>query len=198
MVGYNIVECWGDSLTAGNSAGNPFPHAPWPQHLQMIDPSRAYWNMGEGGLRTDQVLAKLVSRGPRGATHGLLCAGTNDGAQAIYPPSHALWNLRQIVLTMMAHDLEVIIMTIPPREGSPQYSEALQQWLDIVNTGIQEFAMDYWPAPLRIFDTRPVLGKAPDFRALSPAYAAPDLLHVSNAGNAVWAAALLTFLGPVT
>jgi len=165
----------GDSITEGWEGA--------PEQLQALVGLRSAANLGVGGDRTQHVLWRL-EQAPLSAIKPkviVLMIGTNnmydDSANDIIAGIHAVVEL----LSAQCPNAEILVLDIPPR-GEPK--DSAREKITQINIGL---TLGMWPTHARFVRVSGQFVK-PD-APIDPAIM-PDLLHFSQKGYAMWAAAI--------
>ena len=165
----------GDSITEGWEGA--------PEQLQALVGLRSAANLGVGGDRTQHVLWRL-EQAPLSAIKPkviVLMIGTNniydDSANDIIAGIHAVVEL----LSAQCPNAEILVLDIPPR-GEPK--DSAREKITQINIGL---TLGMWPTHARFVRVSGQFVK-PD-APIDPAIM-PDLLHLSQKGYAMWAAAI--------
>ena len=165
----------GDSITEGWEGA--------PEQLQALVGLRSAANLGVGGDRTQHVLWRL-EQAPLSAIKPkviVLMIGTNnmydDSANDIIAGIHAVVEL----LSTQCPNAEILVLDIPPR-GEPK--DSAREKITQINIGL---TLGMWPTHARFVRVSGQFVK-PD-ATIDPAIM-PDLLHLSQKGYAMWAAAI--------
>ena len=165
----------GDSITEGWEGA--------PEQLQALVGLRSAANLGVGGDRTQHVLWRL-EQAPLSAIKPkviVLMIGTNnmydDSANDITAGIHAVVEL----LSAQCPNAEILVLDIPPR-GEPK--DSAREKITQINIGL---TLGMWPTHARFVRVSGQFVK-PD-APIDPAIM-PDLLHLSQKGYAMWAAAI--------
>ena len=165
----------GDSITEGWEGA--------PEQLQALVGLRSAANLGVGGDRTQHVLWRL-EQAPLSAIKPkviVLMIGTNnmydDSANDIIAGIHAVVEL----LSAQCPNAEILVLDIPPR-GEPK--DSAREKITQINIGL---TLGMWPTHARFVRVSGQFVK-PD-APIDPAIM-PDLLHFSQMGYAMWAAAI--------
>ena len=165
----------GDSITEGWEGA--------PEQLQALVGLRSAANLGVGGDRTQHVLWRL-EQAPLSAIKPkviVLMIGTNniydDSANDIIAGIHAVVEL----LSAQCPNAEILVLDIPPR-GDVQ--DSAREKIAQINIGL---TLGMWPQHARFVRVSNQFLK-PD-GPIDPVIM-PDLLHFSQKGYALWAAAI--------
>ena len=165
----------GDSITEGWEGA--------PEQLQALVGLRSAANLGVGGDRTQHVLFRL-EQAPLSAIKPkviVLMIGTNniydDSANDIIAGIHAVVEL----LSAQCPNAEILVLDIPPR-GDVQ--DSAREKIAQINIGL---TLGMWPQHARFVRVSNQFLK-PD-GPIDPVIM-PDLLHFSQKGYALWAAAI--------
>ena len=165
----------GDSITEGWEGA--------PEQLQALVGLRSAANLGVGGDRTQHVLWRL-EQAPLSAIKPkviVLMIGTNnmydDSANDIIAGIHAVVEL----LSAQCPNAEILVLDIPPR-GEPK--DSAREKITQINIGL---TLGMWPTHARFVRVSGQFVK-PD-ATIDPSIM-PDLLHLSQKGYAMWAAAI--------
>ena len=169
------IVLMGDSITEGWEGA--------PEQLQALVGLRSAANLGVGGDRTQHVLWRL-EQAPLSAIKPkviVLMIGTNnmydDSANDIIAGIHAVVEL----LSAQCPNAEILVLDIPPR-GEPK--DSAREKITQINIGL---TLGMWPTHARFVRVSGQFVK-PD-APIDPAIM-PDLLHLSQKGYAMWAAAI--------
>ena len=165
----------GDSITEGWEGA--------PEQLQALVGLRSAANLGVGGDRTQHVLFRLV-QAPLSAIKPkviVLMIGTNniydDNANDIIAGIHAVVEL----LSAQCPNAEILVLDIPPR-GDVQ--DSAREKIAQINIGL---TLGMWPQHARFVRVSNQFLKTDG--PIDPVIM-PDLLHFSQKGYALWAAAI--------
>ena len=165
----------GDSITEGWEGA--------PEQLQALVGLRSAANLGVGGDRTQHVLFRLV-QAPLSAIKPkviVLMIGTNniydDSANDIIAGIHAVVEL----LSAQCPNAEILVLDIPPR-GDVQ--DSAREKIAQINIGL---TLGMWPQHARFVRVSNQFLKTDG--PIDPVIM-PDLLHFSQKGYALWAAAI--------
>jgi len=165
----------GDSITEGWEGA--------PEQLQALVGLRSAANLGEGGDRTQHVLWRL-EQAPLSAIKPkviVLMIGTNniydDSANDIIAGIHAVVEL----LSAQCPNAEILVLDIPPR-GDVQ--DSAREKIAQINIGL---TLGMWPQHARFVRVSNQFLKTDG--PIDPLIM-PDLLHFSQKGYALWAAAI--------
>ena len=165
----------GDSITEGWEGA--------PEQLQALVGLRSAANLGVGGDRTQHVLFRLV-QAPLSAIKPkviVLMIGTNniydDNANDIIAGIHAVVEL----LSTQCPNAEILVLDIPPR-GDVQ--DSAREKIAQINIGL---TLGMWPQHARFVRVSNQFLKTDG--PIDPVIM-PDLLHFSQKGYALWAAAI--------
>ena len=165
----------GDSITEGWEGA--------PEQLQALVGLRSAANLGVGGDRTQHVLFRL-EQAPLSAIKPkviVLMIGTNniydDNANDIIAGIHAVVEL----LSTQCPNAEILVLDIPPR-GDVQ--DSAREKIAQINIGL---TLGMWPQHARFVRVSNQFLKTDG--PIDPVIM-PDLLHFSQKGYALWAAAI--------
>lgn len=173
----------GDSITQGIGA-TPNSYAHWNALVaEGIGKQYSYWNLGIGYGRAQDMASGgswLFKAGQMDVI--VLCAGINDIGRR--PENEAIKkDLKHVIDTLHAHNIKVIIQTMPP--FYEEENEKSCRWLelnDYIRTELSQVADGF-------FDVAPLLGKDPQ-RPYLHGYGA----HPNDQGSAIWAEGLTEYL----
>ena len=123
---WNEILCLGDSLTYGarDEYGRSFPVELGKALSQKTGEFYICHNYGVNGETSSDLLRRSwnILKANKGCKIATLLIGTNDTKSPI-PLDVYEDNLRQIILSMKAHGMKVIVATLPELKFSPFYPE---------------------------------------------------------------------------
>lgn len=165
----NRVVLFGDSLTEQNRGGYELDTGGTTSDLNNAALGHFNWargfassefvlvaNEGEGGDRTDDMLARLDDVLAHDADIVIMCAGRNDISQAVTTFEDFESNMDSMVSTMVDRGIRVILLNVTPQkiiEGSDAlefrgrinrwYSQAPMNYRGVYSIDIEKLVVDY-------------------------------------------------------